>query len=167
MVREETAAYAVSGNGLIIMGGGYLQRDSIIWRDLTPELLVPPDGWSEFKALSLSESGDVAVGTMVTRPQQGPGQSANVIYTLQNGIMFAPEFFAMHGITFPETGRLTINCVSGNGLTFAGSYFDPILGVPTQGIIITIPNPAPFTILAAFSAIGVTRRRKHNKHTSA
>jgi len=143
--REESGASGVSGNGQVIFGWAPSPLRGVIWRDLVPEWMpILAGGWQGYRSLSIDESGDTAILQVGNIQLQ---LNANVIYTRTDGIMFAPEFFAMHGITFPETGRLTINCVSGNGLTFAGSYFDPILGVPTQGIIITIPAPSSLFIL--------------------
>jgi hypothetical protein len=157
--RDESGASGVSGNGRVVFGWAPSPLRGVIWRDLVPEWMpILTGGWQGYRSLSINETGDTAVLQVGNIQLQ---QSANVIYTLQNGIMFAPEFFAMHGITFPETGRLTIRCVSGNGLTFAGSYFDPILGVPTQGIIITIPTPAGCTFIAAACAWVGIRRCRH------
>jgi hypothetical protein len=154
-----SVALAISGDGRIISGGADTASiySGLLWRDGVPELLPTPSGTRVTALNALSFDGSIGLGTTV--PLSGPNDQYRIIYTQEWGALRPEEYFARHGFTFPSTANFVVNCLSGDGRSFGGYYWDNTLGVRSQGFILTIPSPGTAALLCAGLTLTARRRR--------
>jgi probable HAF family extracellular repeat protein len=137
-------AHAISGDGRIIVGSsdGPEYNDALMWVDGIPQRIRGPEGWIAIGAYAVDHDGDTMLvsGRRVGTTPFDP--STTLIMSAEYGFMEAREFLIAHGAVLPETAQIQVTCLSGDGRSFGGSYFDPAVSPYGQGFVFTVPTPA-------------------------
>jgi len=147
---NESYAYAVSGDGSVVVGASGDGTQGVIWRDGLPMLLPTPIA-ERFHPIAVDNSGNVVVGSIGI---------TNLIWTPGRGTEQLESYLQSFGVQFPIGWNMyTCYSVSGDGLTFAGS--GAVAGSSAQGFVITIPSPASMLVFCIAGSVASRRRRRH------
>ena len=151
-------AKAISGDGRVIVG--YVQGgipNATVWVDRAATRMISPSSGIFVTGTDVNFDGSVIVGRM-TSPTTPNSPTIGFIYTLQTGVMPGAQFLREQGVSIPLTARVDVTCVSGDGLTFGGNYWDPMNGVSAQAFVATIPTPGVAVTVVMCGLVWARRR---------
>jgi probable HAF family extracellular repeat protein len=143
-------AYGTNHDGSIIVGacGGFAVR----WSGDLVHVLSSPPGLSA-RATRTSDDGSVVLGVLFN------ATSTPSIWTPASGWQLPADYFAAQGFPVPAAWSITsVNSISADGRTFAGTYGIGIDGFP-QAFVLTVPAPGAIVLLGAFAVSHLRRRR--------
>lgn len=153
-----STAGAISGDGRVIIGGATNHLEGILWHDLVPEYIPSSAEWIVRGGFALDYTGEHALVSMAPSFNPNTYDVVTGVFTRELGPMLPRDYFRHFGIDIPESAQLDIRCISGDGRSFGGVYYDPAVNL-YQGVVITVPGAGSMPLIVGALLVAQRRRR--------
>ncbi len=159
--HSSTTAEAVNADGSVVVGASPIPGGpnppfidhAARWVNGVIQDLGTVPGFTRSHARAVDDSGDV-IGCSV----QGGPNLLPAVWTPATGMLLLTDFLSSNGVQLPSSFKIvTIEAISGDGLTFAGRGQNLTINEP-EGWIATVPSPGTAVILIALPLFSRHRR---------